>query len=38
VFDHDKQLTTQQVHAHYIVVLTPAEVRWRVRVFQPQFE
>jgi hypothetical protein len=38
VFDRDKQLTTQHVHAHYIVVLTPAEVRWRVRVFQPQFE
>ena len=36
VFDHDKQLTTQQVHARYVVVLTPAEVRWRVRVFQAQ--
>ena len=38
VVDHDKVQTTQQVHAHYIVVLTPAEVRWRVRVFQAQFE
>ena len=38
VLDHDKVQTTQQVHAHYIVVLTPAEVRWRVRVFQAQFE
>ena len=38
VFDHDKIQTTQQVHARYIVVLTPAEVRWRVRVFQAQLE
>ena len=38
VLEHDKVQTTQQVHAHYIVVLTPAEVRWRVRVFQAQFE
>jgi hypothetical protein len=34
VFDHDKPVSTQQVHARYIVVLTPAEVRWRVRVLQ----
>jgi hypothetical protein len=33
-FDHDKSLSTQQAHARYIVVLTPAEVRWRVRVLQ----
>ncbi len=38
VLDHDKVQTTQQVSARYIVVLTPAEVRWRVRVFQAQFE
>lgn len=38
VLEHDKVQTAQQVHAHYIVVLTPAEVRWRVRVFQAQFE
>jgi len=38
VLDHDKVQTTQQVRARYIVVLTPAEVRWRVRVFQAQFE
>jgi hypothetical protein len=36
IFDHDKPLTTQHVSAHYIVVMTPAEVRWRVRVFQAQ--
>jgi hypothetical protein len=34
LLDHDKSQATQQVHARYIVVLTPAELRWRVRVFQ----
>jgi len=34
VFDHDKVAATQHVSARYVVVLTPAEVRWRVRVFQ----
>lgn len=34
VVDHDKVLTTQRVRARYIVVLTPAELRWRVRLFQ----
>ena len=29
-----KSLGTQQVKAKYIVVLTPSEVRWRVRIFQ----
>jgi hypothetical protein len=38
ILDHDKVQTTQRVHARYIVVLTPAEVRWRVRVFQAQPE
>ncbi len=34
LIDHDKSQMTQRVRAHYIVVLTPAEVRWKVRVFQ----
>jgi hypothetical protein len=34
VLDHDKVLTTQHVNARYMVVLTPSETRWRVRVFQ----
>ncbi len=34
VFEHDKVLTTQHLRARYIVVLTPAEMRWRVRIFQ----
>jgi hypothetical protein len=38
ILDHDKVQTTQRVRARYIVVLTPAEVRWRVRVFQSQPE
>lgn len=38
LFDHDKPLGNQQVRARYIVVLTPSEVRWRVRIFQAQSE
>ena len=34
LLDHDKVKTTQQVSARYVIVLTPAEVRWRVRIFQ----
>lgn len=34
VIDHNSVQTTQRVRARYIVVLTPAELRWRVRVFQ----
>jgi hypothetical protein len=37
VLDHDKVQTTQRVKAHYIVVMTPAEVRWRVRILQPNY-
>jgi len=34
VLDQNKVVTTQREVAHYLVVLTPAEVRWKVRVFQ----
>jgi hypothetical protein len=34
VLDHGKVKTTQHVSARYFIVLTPTEVRWRVRVFQ----
>ena len=34
VADHGKTEATQKMHARYVVVMTPAEVRWRVRVFQ----
>ncbi len=34
LFDHGKPESKQQVRARYVVMLTPAQVRWRVRVFQ----
>jgi hypothetical protein len=38
VLDRDKILTTQPERARYIVILTPAEVHWRVRIFQASTE
>lgn len=38
LIDHDKVLTTQRVHERYVVVLSPSEVRWRVRIFQGEPE
>lgn len=38
LLDHDKVVGNQQLHTKYIVVLTPTEVRWRVRIFQAQAE
>lgn len=38
VLDHDKLLGTRHIQSRYIVVLTPTEVRWRVRIFQSQAE
>lgn len=34
ILNTNKVLTARQVHARYIAVLTPTEVRWRVRLFQ----
>jgi hypothetical protein len=34
ILNKNKVLTAKQVHARYIAVLTPTEVRWRVRLFQ----
>lgn len=34
VFDHDKVQTTQHVRARYVIVMTPSETRWRVRILQ----
>ncbi|MGH9617631.1 MAG: hypothetical protein ACRD28_12895 [Acidobacteriaceae bacterium] len=31
---HGKALAKQRMHARYIVVMTPAEARWQVRIFQ----
>jgi hypothetical protein len=34
IVDHGKVVTTQPVSARYIVVLTPAELKWKTRVFE----
>jgi hypothetical protein len=36
VIDHGKPMTTDPERARFIVVLTPSEVRWKVRVFQAE--
>jgi hypothetical protein len=36
LFDHDKTQATQHLTAKYIVVMTPSETRWRVRIFQAE--
>ena len=38
VLDRDKVLATQHMRARYVAVLTPTEVRWKVRVFQAEPE
>jgi hypothetical protein len=38
VLDHDQAATTQHLKATYIVVMTPTETRWRVRVFQAEHD
>ena len=38
VFQNGKLLATQPAHARYVVVMTPSQVRWRVRVMQAQPE
>lgn len=38
VIEHGKPISTVPVSARYIVVLTPAEVQWRVRVLQADAE
>jgi hypothetical protein len=36
IFDGGKSVATQHVTAHYIVILTPAETRWKIRLFQAE--
>jgi hypothetical protein len=36
VIDHDRVQATQHLSTRYVAVLTPTEVRWKVRVFQAQ--
>ena len=38
IIDHGKPISTVPVSARYIVVLTPSEVQWRVRVMQTDSE
>ena len=38
IVDQDKIKTVQTVSARYVAVLTPSEVRWRVRILQGQSE
>jgi hypothetical protein len=38
ILDGEAVVTTQEVRAHYVAVLTPTEVRWKVRVFQAEPE
>jgi hypothetical protein len=38
LFDHDKAVVTHHIKTKYVVVMTPAETRWRVRVFQAERE
>jgi hypothetical protein len=34
VLDHDKPQATQHIRTQYVAVLTPTEVRWKVRILQ----
>lgn len=34
VLGKEKVLTAQHVSAHYVVMLSPSETRWKVRIFQ----
>jgi hypothetical protein len=36
LFDNGKLQGTQRVHGRYIAVLSPSEVRWRVRILQSE--
>lgn len=36
VYDHEKLLASQPVRSRCVVVLTPSEVRWGVRIFQAE--
>jgi hypothetical protein len=36
VFDHDKIMVTKPIRNRYLIVLTPTETRWKVRIFQAE--
>jgi hypothetical protein len=37
VLDHDQVIATRHMRTRYVAVLTPTEVRWKVRLFQADF-
>jgi len=34
VFDHGRLISSKVENARYLVVMTPSEVRWSIRIFQ----
>ncbi len=36
ILDHGRVVGSRQVHARYVAVMTPAENKWKVRVFQAE--
>jgi hypothetical protein len=36
LLDHDKIVTSNHMRCHYVVIMTPTESRWKVRVFQTE--
>jgi hypothetical protein len=36
IMDHDKVLADKPIERRYLVVMTPSQVRWRVRIFQAE--
>ena len=38
IMDHNKVRAMQHVRSRYVAVLTPTEVRWKVRIFQAEPE
>jgi hypothetical protein len=36
IYDRDKPVATQHVTTRYLVMLSPAETRWKIRIFQAE--
>jgi hypothetical protein len=37
LLDHNQVVGTRHMHSRYVAVLTPTEVRWKIRIFQADF-
>ena len=37
LLDHDQVVSTRHMRTRYVAVLTPTEVRWKVRLLQAEF-